>query len=60
MADAGVSPHAAMSISGHVSQKIFNDYLQLVERQAKEAKRKMEIYLDHRMDETTGITKSIN
>jgi integrase len=60
MADAGVSAHAAMSISGHLSQKVFNDYLQLVERQAKEAKRKMEIYLDHRMGETKEITKSIN
>jgi integrase len=60
MADAGVSAHAAMSISGHLSQKVFNDYLQLVERQAKEAKRKMEIYLDHRTDETAGITKTIN
>lgn len=47
MADAGVSAHAAMSISGHLSQKVFNDYLQLVERQAKEAKRKMENYFGH-------------
>jgi integrase len=26
MADAGVSVHAAMSISGHLSHKVFNDY----------------------------------
>jgi integrase len=45
MADAGVSAHAAMSISGHLSQKVYNDYLQMVEWQAKEAKRKMEGYL---------------
>ncbi len=45
MADAGVSVHAAMSISGHLSHKVFNGYLQLVERQAKEAKRKLESYL---------------
>jgi integrase len=64
MADAGVSAHAAMSISGHLSQKVFNDYLQMVERQAKEAKRKMEIYLGHHtetlMEEKAGIAKSVN
>lgn len=64
MADAGVSAHAAMSISGHLSQKVFNDYLQMVERQAKEAKRKMEIYLGHAtenlMDDKSPLSKSVN
>lgn len=64
MADAGVSAHAAMSISGHLSQKVYNDYLQMVERQAKEAKRKMESYLGYDsqslMREKIQIVKTIN
>jgi integrase len=64
MADAGVSAHAAMSISGHLSQKVYNDYLQMVEWQAKEAKRKMEIYLGHAtenlMDDKSPLSKSVN
>jgi integrase len=67
MADAGVSAHAAMSISGHLSQKVFNDYLQLVERQAKEAKRKMETYLGGTTNQTnvkeergTESTRNVN
>lgn len=63
MADAGVSAHAAMSISGHLSQKVFNDYLQLVERQAKEAKRKMEIYLrnlPHVPSHEASVGKNVN
>jgi len=64
MADAGVSTHAAMSISRHLSQKVFNDYLQMVERQAKEAKRMLEIYLGptHQTpsDETPILEKTIN
>src|ERR1700737_2282684 len=62
MADAGVSAHAAMSISGHLSQKVYNDYLQMVEWQAKEAKRKMEIYLGHGtetlMDDKNRVAKT--
>jgi integrase len=64
MADAGVSAHAAMSISGHLSQKVYNDYLQMVEWQAKEAKRKMEIYLGHATenlkDDKSPLSKSVN
>ncbi len=64
MADAGVSAHAAMSISGHFSQKVFNDYVQMVERQAKEAKRKMENYLGHTSktlsEEESEIISSVN
>ena len=63
MADAGVSAHAAMSISGHLSQKVFNDYLQLVERQAKEAKRKMETYLNQaslKDQSKTESTRNVN
>jgi integrase len=64
MADAGVSAHAAMSISGHLSQKVYNDYLQMVEWQAKEAKQKMEIYLGHGTetltDDKNRVAKTVN